>query len=120
MAGCSSESAAFPEEASTEQQINTPTVSSESHEGSNMNIDTCTLQSESIYIHEEASNDLDAESGNSERETSEQLKKEIRILTNKVKLLQSKLSKHREDKKKITRIKRRLGKSFCTIIYLCS
>ena len=67
IAECSSESAAFPEEASTEQQIDTPTVSSESYEGSNMNIDTCTLQSESIYIHKEASNDLDAESGNSER-----------------------------------------------------
>ena len=76
-----------------------------------MNIDTCKLQSKSIHIHEEASNDLNAERGNSERETSKQLKNEIRILMNEVKLLQSKLSKHREDKKKITQIKRRLGKS---------
>lgn len=110
---CSSASAAFLEELHMEQQIylNTPTVSSESLESSNLNINT--LQSESIYIHEEASNDLVVERRDSETASSEQLKKEIRILTNKVKLLQSKLSKHRKDKKKIKRVKRRLGKSFC-------
>lgn len=76
-----------------DQQIylNTPIVSSESLKSSNLNINT--LQSESIYIHEEASDDLDAE----RTKSSEQLKNKIRILTNKVKLLQSKLSKHRED-----------------------
>jgi len=110
IAECSSKSAAFPEEAPTEQQINTPIICSESNETSTVNIDESNLQSECIYIHEEAPNDLD------DRETSEQLKNEIRILTNKVKLLQSKLSKHRKDKKKITRKKRSLGKNFCTTI----
>lgn len=112
IAECSSELAAFPEEAPTEQQINTPTICSESNESSN-------LQSESIYIHEEVSNDLDAEGGNSKSDTIEQLNNVIRILTNKVKLLQSKLSEQRKDKKKITRKKRRLGKNCCTIIYTC-
>lgn len=90
---CSSEYAAFPKESPMDQQIylNTPIVSSESLKSSNLNINT--LQSESIYIHEEASDDLDAE----RTKSSEQLKNKIRILTNKVKLLQSKLSKHRED-----------------------
>ena len=120
MAECFSESAAFPEEAPMEQH--NPAVSSEceSLESSNMNIDACTSQSMNIYIQEGASTDLDAERRDSETEAStehpEHLKNEIRILTNKVKLLQSKLSKHREDKKKKTRLKRRLGKSFCTII----
>ena len=103
-----------------------PAVSSEceSLESSNMNIDACTSQSMNIYIQEGASTDLDAERRDSETEANtehpEHLKNEIRILTNKVKLLQSKLSKHREDKKKITRLKRRLGKSFCTVIDLWS
>ena len=52
---------------------------------------------------------MDVERRDSETEASakhpEHLKNEIRILINKVKVLQSKLSKHREDKKKITRIK---------------
>lgn len=109
---CSSEYAAFPKESPMDQQIylNTLIVSSESLESSNLNRNM--LQSETIYIHE-ASNDLDAE----RTKSSELLKNKIRILTNKVKLLQSKLSKHREDKKKIKRVKRRLGKSV-TVIYL--
>jgi len=94
---CSSEYAAFPKESPMDQQIylNTPIVSTESLKSSNLNINT--FRSESIYIHEEASNDLDAE----RTKSSELLKNKIRILTNKVKLLQSKLSKHREDKRKI-------------------
>ena len=74
-----------------------------------MNINACASQSENIYIHEGASTYLDVERRDSETEASakhpEHLKNEIRILVNKVKVLQSKLSKHREDKKKITRIK---------------
>ena len=62
---CSSVSAAFPEEALTEQQINlnNPAVSSEceSLESLKVNINTCTFQSENGYTHEGASNDLDAE-----------------------------------------------------------
>ena len=111
-AECSSESAAFPEESHLDQQIylSAPTASRESIE--RLNLNTNTLQSEGIDIHEEASNDLDVEG----TESSEQLKNEIRILTNKVKLLQSKLSKHakhREDKDKIKEVKRRLVKSLC-------
>ena len=106
MAECSSKSAAFPEEALTEQH--NPAVGSEceSLESSNMNINACMSQSENIYIHEGASTDLDVERRDSETEASaehpEHLKNEIRILTNKVKLLQSMLSKDREDKKKKT------------------
>ena len=125
MAECSSVSAAFPEETLMEQQIdfNNPAVSSEceSLESSNMNINTCTFQSGNVYTHEGTSNDLDADGRGNETEPSAgHLKNEIRILTNKVKLLQSKLSRHRKDKKKMMRIKQRLGKSFCTIKDLCS
>ena len=113
MAECSSASVAFREEAFTEQQINfnNPAVSSESEslESSNIDINTCTFQSGNVYTHEWASNDLDAERRGSETEASVgHLKNEIRILTNKVKLLQSKLSKHRVDKKKMTRKKQSL------------
>ena len=125
MAECSSVSVAFPEEALTEQQVNfnNPAVSCEceSLESSNIDINTCTFQSENVYTHEGASNDLDAERRGSETEASVgHLKNEIRILTNKVKLLLSKLSKHREDKKKITRKKQRLGKCSVLIIDFCS
>ena len=103
------ESAAFPEESRLDQQIylSTPTVSSESLESLNLNRNT--FRSESSDIHEDASKDLDVEG----TESSEQLRNEISILTNKFKMLQSKLSKHREDKRKIKRVKQRLSKSFC-------